>query len=53
MKYIIETSITKSVNLPHKFTINKVDVHNKPDRVHLYNYFFINICQKLDSQILK
>ena len=32
MKYMIGKSKIKSANLPHKSTINKVNVNNKPEK---------------------
>ena len=46
MKYI-----TEKLNLPHKLTFNKVEVYNKPKISNTFNNFFINIGQKLISQI--
>ena len=40
-------------NLPRKFTINKVDVYNKPKIADVFNDLFTNIGQKLTSQIPK
>ena len=51
MKDIIEKSKIKSRNLPRKFTINKVDVYNKPKIADAFNDFFTNIGQKLATQI--
>ena len=53
MKDIIGKSKIKLTNLPCKFTINKVDVYNKPEMVNAFNYFFTNVGQKLASQIPK
>ena len=40
-------------NPPPKLTINKVDVYNNPEIADAFNDFFINIGQKLASQIPK
>ena len=53
MKDIIGKSKIKSTNLPHKVTINKVDVYDKPEIADAFNDFFTNIGQKLASQISK
>ena len=53
MKDIIGKSKIKSTNLPHKLTINKVDVYNKLEIAGAFNDFFTNIGQKLASQIPK
>ena len=53
MKDIIGKSKIKSTNLPHKVTINKVDVYDKPEIADAFNDFFTNIGQKLASQIPK
>ena len=33
----------KSSNIPHKLTINKVDVYNNPEIADAFNYFFTSI----------
>ena len=43
----------KTTNLPCKLTIKKMDVYNKPKIADAFNDFFINIGQKLASQIPK
>ena len=53
MKDIIGKSKIKLTNLPHKVTINKVDVYDKPEIANAFNDFFTNIGQKLASQIPK
>ena len=53
MKDIIGESKMKSTNLPCKLTINKVVVYNQPEIDDAFNDFFINIAQKLASQIPK
>ena len=53
MKDIIGKSKIKSINLPRKFTINKVDVYNKPETADAFHDFFINTGQKLARQIPK
>ena len=50
MKDIIGKSQIKSTNLPRKLTINKVDVHNKPEIADAFNNFFSNTDQKLAIQ---
>ena len=53
MKDRFGESKIKSTNLPHKLSINKVDVYNKPKITDAFNDFFTNIGQKLASQIPK
>ena len=53
MKDIIGKSKIKSTNFPHKFTINKMDIYNKPEIADAFNDFFTNIDHKLASQIRK
>ena len=53
MNDIIEKSKIKSTNLPRKLAINKVNVYNKTEIADAFNDFFINIGQKLASQIPK
>ena len=53
MKDIIGKPKIKLTNLRGKLTINKVDVYNKPEIADTFNDFFINIGEKLASQIPK
>ena len=43
----------KSTKLPRKLTINKVDIYSEPKIADAFNDFFINVGQKLATQIPK
>ena len=53
MKDIIGKAKIKSINLPRKLTINRVDIYNKREIADAFNDFFTNIGQKLANQIPK
>ena len=53
MNDIIGKSKIKSISLPRKLTVNKMDVYNKLKIADAFNNFFTNIGQKLASQIPK
>ena len=53
MKDLIGKSKIKSTYLPHKLTVNKVDVYNKLEITYAFNDFFTSIDQKLASPIPK